>query len=368
MTSESPYTERVRWPVVLGCSLAGVLLNGIALWTESRWKWQGVSPSILVNVGTALLLAGLLFFLEKGFTRRVISANRASIEAAAQQVEQRLEARTQALSTRIDDLQAQVAGRMQQRAQQGDAKVAALADDINYDSITAALTEANDLGAIHWGRIAVRASTDLDGVVLIFKWGLDLRAPARGPVLEIEARIEADLKRHGGRRIIAVEWGRGEPYVDVFDRLNRELQSLGRWHGPDTVNWSLAMENFRRSLDLAITSRRDGSAAGPWRLNGALYELVGDDWAVTEAGIESRAANGVVLAEAEFPEDDFRNPYEPEKPWNPPAPEGVPAEQWDRLLRLGRRVHPQPPAIMLTAPTWVPWTSDLADRLATGRL
>lgn len=344
-----------------------MLLNGVALWTEARWEWQGVLPSILVNVGTALLLAGLLFFLEKGFTRRVISANRASVEAATQQIEQRLEARTQALSTRIDELQAQVAERMQERAQQGDEKVAAL-EEVTYDNITAAMTEANDLGAIHWGRVNVRASTDLDGVVLIFKWGMELRSPARRPVLEIEARVEADLKRYGGRPVIATGWAPDEQPAEVFDRLNRELQRTGRWHGPDTVNWSLAMENFRRSLALTIASRRDGSAAGPWRLHGALYELVGDDWALTEAGIESRAANAVVLPEGAFPDEGFRNPHQPEEPWNPPAPEGVSADQWERLVRLGRRVHPQPPAIMLTAPTWMPWTTGLAEELASGRL
>lgn len=365
VTTEATYSERVRWPWVLGCCGAGVLLNGIALWTEARWKWQGVLPSILVNVGTALLLAALLFFLEKQFTRRVISAGRATVEQATRQFEQRLQDRTQALSTRIDELQAQVADRMRERAQQGDEKVAALAEDVSYETVTSAMTEANDLGALHWGRVAVCASSDLDGVALIFKWGMELGdprfgLPVRAPVLEIEARIEADLTAHGGRPVISTVWEPNEPLVDVADRLNKQLQRTGRWHGPETMDWSLAVENLVRSLGLAITSRRDGSSAGPWRLRGALYELVGGDWAITEAGIESRVSNGVVLAEADFPERHLRRPHEPEEPWHPAAPEGLPAEAWERLLRLGKRVHPQRRGPMLAQPTWIPWTSGIA--------
>jgi hypothetical protein len=38
------------------------------------------------------------------------------------------------------------------------------------------------------------------------------------------------------------------------------------------------------------------------RLHGRLDQLVGDNWAITEAGIEHRATNRIAVAESAFPQ------------------------------------------------------------------
>jgi hypothetical protein len=369
-TEPADPAERLNWPWLSGCVIVGLGLNGAALAAEAWWKWTGVFPSILVNLGTAVLLVAVFFRLERRFTRRVVDANRGALRQAAQQIEEHLQSRTDALSTRIDDLQRQVDARMQARARQGDEKVANLVADVSYPSVTAALTEANDLGAVYWGRIAVQASDDIDGAKVVFKWGMEADpsqyvATIRPPRLEVEVLFEADFDRRGGRRIMETEWRPEEQIQDVAERLNRTLQNQGRWTSAGTLNWTMVMANLQRGLGLAIASRRDGETAGPWRLNGALYELVGTDWPITTAGIESREENRVVLEEAEFPDTRFRrNDYtEADQEWNPPPPEGISAGDWARLIRRGRRVHPQWHGPMIHTPSWYAWTTDLAAQL-----
>ena len=51
--------------------------------------------------------------------------------------------------------------------------------------------------------------------------------------------------------------------------------------------------------------RRDATA--PWQLHGGLYELHGENWAITEAGIEYRPASQIVLDEGDFPEPTARS-------------------------------------------------------------
>jgi hypothetical protein len=270
----------------------GAALLGVALGGQSWWQWQGVWPGIVVNVGTAFLLAAVLFLFERRFTRRVVRAGTQAIQQAAEQVEERLQRHTDQLTARIDELQQQVDQRMRDRAQEADRKIAALSDDISYATVTDALTEANQLRAIPWGQVTVQASSDPDGLALVFKWGEASDGQYQwhgiGPELELQARIEADFGLPGGRPHIATEWRPTDTPADVAERLIRQLQAAGRWQGPDTLDWALALRNLRRSLALTVASRRDGTAAGPWQLRGALYELVGEDWAITEAGIENR--------------------------------------------------------------------------------
>lgn len=360
--------ERVQWAWVIGCVVVGLGFLGFALRRESLGIWKGVAPSIIVNLGTAFMLAGVLFWLERRFTSRVVRAGQRAVQETAEQVEGRLKQRTDELSARIADLQRQVEQRMQARAEEQDRRIVALGDDVSYDTVTTALTEANRLRAISGGQVTVQAAEDPDGVALIFKWGTHRSAvynlgallgrgdlteagtcgyepfglPSLSPCLEIEARIEADFEFSGGRPLFEVEWRPEDPPAAVADRLNQQLQREGRWHNPSTLDWTLALRNLQHSLELAVTSRRDGDGAGPWRLHGALHELVGEDWAITEAGIEHRQHNGVILAESDFPQTRNRRSGKPVDTWSPACPSYANADEWERLLRRGKRLFPRP--------------------------
>jgi len=339
--------QRVRWGRVAGCFAGGAALTGLALWLEDRWSWQGVFPSLLVNVGTAFGLAGALFLLERTFTRTVIRVSERAIRQAAQQVEEHFQERTDQLTARIDDLQAQVDRRMQRRAHEQDAKITALDDNVSHATVTEALAEANRLAAIDNGKVTVQASTDPDGLGLIFEWGADyqefhayggelIHPRPPNPYLHVKARIESDLDQHGKRPIIEVEWQPDDAAADVAEKLITELQTASRWQGHGTLDWSLALRNLKRSLDTAISSRRRDE--GAWHLRGPLIELVGDDWAITTAGLESRR-HGYVLAAAEFPTaiDERRNQLAVHD-WSPPDPPAwADPGEWSRVIRRCRR-------------------------------
>jgi hypothetical protein len=90
--------ERVRWAWVIGCVVGGMVFIGVALRGQSLGTWQGVTPSIVVNLDTDFLLAGVLFLLERRFTSRVVLAGQRAVQEAAEQVEGRLKQRTDELS------------------------------------------------------------------------------------------------------------------------------------------------------------------------------------------------------------------------------------------------------------------------------
>jgi len=338
-----------------------VTLTSLAFLFEARWNWQGVSPAVLVNIGTALGLAGALFLLERRFTGTVIRASERAIHQAAQQVEEHLQERTNELAARIDNLQADLDQRMQRRVQEQDAKITALEESMSCATATDALTEANKLAAIDGGQVTVQASRDPDGLALTFRWGQEIRGewggssfydqrPA-GPHLDIEARIESDLDQPGGRPVIEVEWQPDDDPLAVAEKLITRLQTAGRWHGEGTLDWPLALRNLMRSLDIAMSARRRDPDA--WKLHGSLVELVGEDWAITDAGLEC-PKHDYLFSQSDFPYSWDKPTHDtPQPAWPPDPPPWADPDEWNRLIRRGERQFPRR---RIPVPVgWVPW-------------
>jgi hypothetical protein len=354
----------VRWGWVTGCFAGGGALVGLAFLVEARWHWQGVSTSVLVQLGASLGLAGVLFLLERRFTRRVERASERAAKHAAEQVETRMQERTDRLAARLDELQSDVMKRVRRRAEEQDATIAALRDDVSYETVTTALTEANRLNAIHDGQVTVQASYNPDGLILTFSWVEDTDINSErssGPHLDVDGAG------------VNVEWRPGEPGGEVGHRLVEELQRAGRWDGETTLDWGVTLRNLQASLDLAISSiRRDRYA---WHLHGPLIELVSPTWVLTTAGVE-HLGRGLMVPEADFPEQiprviansspTARQRAEEARTWCPEAPNAVDPAEWERVISHGRSVFPRRRTIVtaLGPSTWVPWGSS-PDHAAT---
>jgi hypothetical protein len=85
---------------------------------------------------------------------------------------------------------------------------------------------------------------------------------------------------------VPVIWAEAEAAVDVGLSINNVIQHNRLLGSLDDFDWSIAMANLKHAIGTAIRSR--GMDSGDWHLRGGLYELLGNDWAVSSAGLEHR--------------------------------------------------------------------------------
>ena len=281
----------------------------------------------MVDLGSAVLLAGVLFFLERRFVRNVeVVATRVATTTADSRIDeqsQRTAGKFEELSRRMDDL-------VRERSSRQDSAIEAL-ENPTFRSVATALAEANKLNAFPFGEIAVQASRDWAEMRLAFSWvshaGDGRFGIPAGPRLQIRGLLP---HKPGVPYVsIGTTWTAGDATEDVGDRLRQQLEQAGRWEGAQTFDWLKTLDNLSRSIEIAIRSRRRDSDG--WRLAGALFELVGDDWAITDGGLE--------CPPREFRLDPSAFPSRPAKmgslkyDWEPEAPPWVSSDLWHELTR-----------------------------------
>ena len=337
--------------------IAGVIATGAAVVTEATWGWEGVAPSILVNFGTALVLAGMLYDSQRLFTREVVERT----EAAVRAVDARADDRARDFDTRLSDLEAMTSERVRENEAKADATVSAL-DQVSFGTVTKAMALASRKRAMAYpGRVQVQASDDVEGIWITFSWGSDRQSGQ--PMGGSELIIEADLEQRPGERgapVCEIRWMPDQSAPDVGAALKEEIERCGRWEGEGTLDWGLAVRNLRRTIDVAVRSRRRDE--GAWHLGGRLFLIVGTDWALTEAGVEAPGHN-FIMAGDEFPGASGDRPglaYRHPGPadWDPPPPpEWANQSEWRFLMKRARSIFPRTPGIFF--PTyWVPETTD----------
>ncbi|MHB1526756.1 MAG: hypothetical protein ACYCZN_10840 [Candidatus Dormibacteria bacterium] len=346
--------QQIRWRWVIGCAVVGVLLWVGAYYTQARYGWTGVVPELMIDLGTACGLAGFLFILEQRFTTTVAAVTNKLVDA----VETRFEAKTQQLATRLTQLGDEFRSGLASRDAQQDAKIAALEDDVSFDSVTEAIEVANDIGALAEGYPTVQASGSPDGLALEFKW---LMPSAGQPHLSVIARIEADFDAWGPHPIIEVEWAPAQSASEIGVALATRLRQRDRWKGDSTLDWQLAVGNLQRTLLVAVKAQRHDADA--WALHGPLFELVDDRWAITDAGVEC-PEKGYLLVEADFPGPVARH-GSAAADWQPTKPTWTSPEEWERVLRRAKRVFPRDRGPVRFAPHYRPMTTALRKALAT---
>lgn len=63
--------QLVAWSWTIGVAAAGACLVALAIVAAERWNWRGIWPSVLLEIGAAVLLAAVLVHLERRIIRTV---------------------------------------------------------------------------------------------------------------------------------------------------------------------------------------------------------------------------------------------------------------------------------------------------------
>ena len=332
-TEDETEPRRISWGWVLVWTGIGVVLLCVAAILQGVWQWSGVSIDILVHVGGTLLLAPLLPFLERSLTHRVVQANARMV----QQETAGLREQVDSLATRIDQLQAIVDEQDAESAEDQDRIIEALSNEVSFMNVAGAMAVANELGALPKGEITVGASAE-PRIDLTFSWqyhvGDGRFSEPSGNFLGIKAEVYADSG--GMTPVIQTIWKASEKAETVIARINDQLRQRDRWNGPNTIDWTQVFRDLNRGIVQAVAYKRRYHAV-TWQLHGGLYELHGQDWAITEAGIEYRPGSQVVLTENAFPEGDARRGISPSNlgGWAPAAPDGADPAEWQHVLWRG---------------------------------
>jgi len=322
--------------------LCGLIMLLLVVIAEARnWGWTAAWQSILVNLGTSLLLAAVVFLAEPRFTRSVAQA---AGQGVTREVRVAVAESTGDLTQRLDDLESTLLKRKNDETTLQQAVVNALREDISQRTISRALEEAEWVGAVS-GEITVRGTRKLQDPGVVFRhvrynngrWSGGREGEGEA-VLELSVEVE---KRQGevGTPVIACDWTSDRSAADVDAELRRQLKARGYWDLSSALDLSFALKEFARGIDLALASSRSASADGG--LKGALIRLVDDNWAITEAGIECPAEK-YLLPESEFPEK-YRNVLGPgtASPFLPAAPPFVDDDTWSYVVEEGKKYLPR---------------------------
>ena len=322
-------TERFQWGWILGSALLGLTLLVFAHVSDLVWRWPSVTTGVISSVGAAFLLAFVLFLFERRFTRGVVERVKDVAEAV-------VSARTEALGTRLEDLEARLDSQRAETEATQDATIEAIAYNVSFDTISAALAEAEQAGAIRRGSLTVPGSRTNPRLAVKFQFATKEITRGDGLVLDDgtipKLSVQVMFAKRAGEwwsPVIDVDWEPTMTSVEIATALRAQLRQRDRLAEAKAFDFALAVGNLQAALRLAHENQR--VPAGQEAIRGILYEVATDEWVVTSAGVEN-TRTGLVLSRQALG-FDARND---EQPSPPAAPAGIDEAAWAYvLLRAG---------------------------------
>ncbi len=327
-------TERnpLNWLWITVGGVLGCLATGAAWYLEAKWGWDGVTPSVLVNVGSTVALAGAVFWLERRFVGTVkteLSAERA--ERASEMTKVR--ARVSEIEDRMRDLVAE-----------DDAALAHALDRArdtpDYDTLTDVFQRAIDMNALWAPQVTVPTSHAMTGNSLQFRWGPSMQTDALGDVYwdgPKKLHIESGLRGFGGpqREQRSLIWVEGADTSTIGMAVRQALIAGGAPVDDASFSWTVTLNNLADLLRLAIDSRK-GTPDRP-RFAGQIKRMLAPNLIATTAGIETIDGR-IILRADEVPKTTIVGTGAPE-PWRPtsPKPDELSDADWAWLSSWAQR-------------------------------
>ena len=290
------------------------------------------------------------------------------LRASAARLLQLLESRYSSLDAHGRDVPTPAAKRLSTPHEQIDDILAALAQSPSFETVTAALETVNDLNGLAGGIATVQGGTDDVGSETLsmrvrFLWGMgssesepSLLIQAVSPINERYYFNHPELQRepildNDDRLYAYTFWEPNQSPEEIRSSLIRGLMRKSAFQGSATLDWDQTLTELGHTLGVVLAARQ-GEARWPIA---PLFELVGDDWAITTAGLEYRTERWPVL----FPEQ-FSGPASGEQAGggfregrrHPDVPAGIPPPD-ERLWTRASAYFP-PRNISTTPAGWSP--------------
>ncbi|WP_284977212.1 hypothetical protein [Arthrobacter sp. efr-133-TYG-104] len=275
---------------VIGIGVAGLALIAWPLATAGDGLasvWQSVG----VNVGTALLLAAPLVYIEPRFKTRIA-------KAAAEGADSKYETRVEELTGRVDDLQASTRELFERYGAVEDQKVAEMVSRPDFYTVSSALVEANKSHAIdRILGVTIPAVGGIPEILVRFRYMSPTSARPGYHAHDFLDVTPVVLTPAPNGHFWPVEerWRVEESADQVGARLMKTLQDAGLKSVTDRVDWKSTIDRLGTALDLAFESKRSDGM-----LVGHIIEMGPEGWFLTSAGIE-HLEQGVVVDVKEFP-------------------------------------------------------------------
>jgi hypothetical protein len=289
-------TERFHGGWIIVSALLGLALLALAHLGALVWGWPDVTTGVISSVGAAFLLAFVLFAFERRFTRNVAERVKDAAEAV-------VTARTEAFSSRLEDLEQRLNARRAARESTQDGAVAAIAEDVSFDTISAALSEAERVGAIRSGKLTVPGSRHEPWLAVEFQFATSVITRGDGLVIDDgtvpKLTIEVEFAKRANepwRPIISADWAPAMTSDEIGNELDTELRRRDRLPEAKAFDFPLALRNLQNGLQLALENQR--LPADQETLHGTLYEVVTEDWVITSSGIENIRTRLLVTRES----------------------------------------------------------------------
>ncbi|WP_142057754.1 hypothetical protein [Pseudarthrobacter sp. B4EP4b] len=297
-----PKAKKPDWLWIGLCVLVGVAAIFVA--------WRLVLPNpdlnampafwsgVLINVGTSILLAGVLFVLERRFVKetRVVVAEAAEA-AATQAVEHASNANNQ-LGARVSELEARLNEQLAEQQRIHDEALSSLTSDASYESVFPSLKMAYELGAVSQQGLTIPAGPDAGSPRIRFVYEPAFYDDEGGGHEEqLTVQYVAERKPNEmGTPIVSTLWHAGDHPTDVFRRLMADMVRSGRGNDTKRLKIGNAFTNLALALKEAMSARRGDES---WQSGGSVIELLTDGWILTENGVETRG-HGIVATPPQF--------------------------------------------------------------------
>ncbi len=330
-------SESFNWGWVLGTVGVGGALITFGIVGDLEWGWEPIISGTLTSVGATFLLAFVIFIMERRFTRTVTRRVEESTRSIVRE-------ETRVLTNRLGDLEADLKQRREEtRTTQGQ-YVDALTEDLSYEALSAALQEADRVGAIRNG-LTVAGSPTTASTVTTFSWATRHLTRGDGLILDDgtvhHLNVRVVLQQRPGEIALPWydrDWEQGEGPVEVAEALDERLRNSGRLTEAKTFDFVFAVRNLQAGLRLALDDQH--ASPGAERLRGQLREVLQNGWVVTTEGVQNLetgfAASGEDLGFRRG-SSVFGPTWSVPRGFNsPPSPEGIPLQQWEFVVERAR--------------------------------